>query len=150
MAETPQADIRAGRRTAAQYAAAFADVAPRLSRTQALVEAERCLYCHDAPCVQACPTATLSEKSVIEMGQPEHSVVTTCAYCGVGCSFKAEMKGNTVVRMVRRYWDVLGQPQVGFRPRDRQLRVGVLHLAEPLPALRRQVGTAAANAQLGL
>jgi len=56
MAETPQADIRAGRRTAAQYAAAFADAAPRLSRTQALVEAERCLYCYDAPCVQACPT----------------------------------------------------------------------------------------------
>jgi formate dehydrogenase major subunit len=34
------------------------------------------------------------------MGQPEHSVVTTCAYCGVGCSFKAEMKGDQVVRMV--------------------------------------------------
>ena len=57
-----------------------------------------CVSC--GACVQACPTATLSEKSVIEMGQPEHAVVTTCAYCGVGCSFKAEMKGNTVVRMV--------------------------------------------------
>src|SRR5262249_11759503 len=51
-------------------------------------------------CVQACPTATLIEKSVIEIGQPEHSVVTTCAYCGVGCSFKAEMRGTEVVRMV--------------------------------------------------
>lgn len=40
------------------------------------------------------------EKSVIEMGQPEHSLVTTCAYCGVGCQFKAEMKGAEVVRMV--------------------------------------------------
>jgi formate dehydrogenase major subunit len=50
--------------------------------------------------VQACPTATLTEKSVIELGQPEHSVVTTCAYCGVGCSFKAEMRGEQVVRMV--------------------------------------------------
>jgi glutamate synthase (NADPH/NADH) small chain len=49
-------DIRAGRRDAAGYAAAFADAAPRFSRTQALVEAERCLYCHDAPCVEACPT----------------------------------------------------------------------------------------------
>ena len=57
-----------------------------------------CVSC--GACVQACPTATLSEKSVIEMGQPEHSVVTTCAYCGVGCSFKAEMKGDEVVRMV--------------------------------------------------
>jgi formate dehydrogenase major subunit len=57
-----------------------------------------CVSC--GACVQACPTATLTEKSVIEMGQPEHSVVTTCAYCGVGCSFKAEMKGDQVVRMV--------------------------------------------------
>src|SRR5680860_169603 len=51
-------------------------------------------------CVQACPTSTLMEKSVIDAGQPEHSVITTCAYCGVGCSFKAEMKGEEVVRMV--------------------------------------------------
>ena len=57
-----------------------------------------CVSC--GACVQACPTATLTEKSVIEMGQPEHSVVTTCAYCGVGCSFKAEMQGESVVRMV--------------------------------------------------
>ena len=57
-----------------------------------------CVSC--GACVQACPTATLNEKSVIEHGTPEHSVVTTCAYCGVGCSFKAEMKGETVVRMV--------------------------------------------------
>ncbi|WP_137387784.1 formate dehydrogenase subunit alpha [Rhodoligotrophos defluvii] len=60
--------------------------------------ASECVSC--GACVQACPTATLTEKSVIEMGQPEHSVLTTCAYCGVGCSFKAEMKGEEVVRMV--------------------------------------------------
>ena len=57
-----------------------------------------CVSC--GACVQACPTATLTEKSVIEQGQPEHSVVTTCAYCGVGCSFKAEMRGEDVIRMV--------------------------------------------------
>ncbi len=57
-----------------------------------------CVSC--GACVQACPTATLMENAVIEMGQPEHSVVTTCAYCGVGCSFKAEMKGDKLVRMV--------------------------------------------------
>jgi formate dehydrogenase major subunit len=57
-----------------------------------------CVSC--GACVQVCPTATLQEKTVIELGQPEHSTVTTCAYCGVGCSFKAEMKGNEVVRMV--------------------------------------------------
>ncbi|WLI11684.1 MULTISPECIES: formate dehydrogenase subunit alpha [Pseudomonas] len=57
-----------------------------------------CVSC--GACVQACPTATLMEKSVVELGQPEHSVITTCAYCGVGCSFRAEMKGDQVVRMV--------------------------------------------------
>ncbi len=57
-----------------------------------------CVSC--GACVQACPTATLIEKSVIEIGQPEHSVITTCAYCGVGCNFKAEMRGEQVVRMV--------------------------------------------------
>jgi formate dehydrogenase major subunit len=57
-----------------------------------------CVSC--GACVEACPTATLQEKSVIWLGQPEHSVITTCAYCGVGCGFKAEMKGSEVVRMV--------------------------------------------------
>ncbi|MFM1873140.1 MAG: hypothetical protein RL398_2562, partial [Planctomycetota bacterium] len=57
-----------------------------------------CVSC--GACVQACPTATLMEKSIAEQGQPDHAVVTTCAYCGVGCSFRAEMKGGEVVRMV--------------------------------------------------
>jgi formate dehydrogenase major subunit len=57
-----------------------------------------CVSC--GACVQACPTATLNEKLVIEKGTPERTVVTTCAYCGVGCSFKAELKGDEVLRMV--------------------------------------------------
>jgi formate dehydrogenase major subunit len=57
-----------------------------------------CVSC--GACVQACPTATLMDKTIIAKGQPEHSVVTTCAYCGVGCSFKAEMQGGEVVRMM--------------------------------------------------
>ncbi len=64
---------------------------------QPFMESE-CVSC--GACVDACPTATLTEKTVILMGQAEHSKITTCAYCGVGCSFKAEMKGNEVVRMV--------------------------------------------------
>ncbi|HCK04466.1 MAG TPA: hypothetical protein DHV86_06880, partial [Methylophilaceae bacterium] len=50
-------------------------------------------------CVQACPTATLIEKSIIDNGIPDRSVTTTCAYCGVGCSFNAELQGDKVVRM---------------------------------------------------
>jgi formate dehydrogenase major subunit len=56
-----------------------------------------CVSC--GACVQACPTATLMEKTVIEHGTPERSVLTTCAYCGVGCTFEAELQGNRVVRM---------------------------------------------------
>jgi formate dehydrogenase major subunit len=67
------------------------------SQNQAFMDSE-CVSC--GACVQACPTATLMEKSVIEHGQPEHAIVTTCAYCGVGCSFRAEMKGDQVIRMV--------------------------------------------------
>jgi formate dehydrogenase major subunit len=57
-----------------------------------------CVSC--GACVQACPTATLQEKSVKEIGKPERAVVTTCAYCGVGCAFRAEMRGEQLVRMV--------------------------------------------------
>ena len=57
-----------------------------------------CVSC--GACVAACPTATLIEKKVVEVGTPERSVVTTCAYCGVGCTFRAEMRGEQVVRMV--------------------------------------------------
>ncbi|WP_425827578.1 formate dehydrogenase subunit alpha [Streptomyces fractus] len=57
-----------------------------------------CVSC--GSCVQACPTSTLQEKSVVDLGMPTRSVVTTCAYCGVGCSFKAELRGDELVRMV--------------------------------------------------
>ena len=56
-----------------------------------------CVSC--GACVQVCPTATLTENTIIEFGQPRHTVLTTCAYCGVGCSFKAEMQGDEVVLM---------------------------------------------------
>jgi formate dehydrogenase major subunit len=67
------------------------------SQGDSFMESE-CVSC--GACVEACPTATLTEKSVIWLGQGEHKVTTTCAYCGVGCSLDAEMKGNEVVRMV--------------------------------------------------
>jgi formate dehydrogenase major subunit len=57
-----------------------------------------CVSC--GACVQACPTSALIEKEVEKVGTPDRAIVTTCAYCGVGCTFRAEMRGEQLVRMV--------------------------------------------------
>jgi formate dehydrogenase major subunit len=71
------------------------------SQNESFLESE-CVSC--GACVEACPTTALMEKSVVRLGQPERAVTTTCAYCGVGCSFQAEVRGDgaatEVVRMV--------------------------------------------------
>lgn len=73
------------------------DARIRSGAAEPFLESE-CVSC--GACVQACPTDALREKSVLENGMPTSSMVTTCAYCGVGCSFKAEMRGEDVIRMV--------------------------------------------------
>jgi dihydropyrimidine dehydrogenase (NAD+) subunit PreT len=50
-------DIQAARLSSEEYTRRFADATPRFTQTQALLEAERCLYCYDAPCATACPTS---------------------------------------------------------------------------------------------
>ncbi|PZN33757.1 MAG: formate dehydrogenase subunit alpha [Proteobacteria bacterium] len=67
------------------------------SQAESFLDSE-CVSC--GACVEACPTAALSEKSLIEMGRAQTATTTTCAYCGVGCSFKVETQGTKVVRMV--------------------------------------------------
>ena len=67
------------------------------SAGESFIDSE-CVSC--GACVAACPTSTLQEKSVVELGIPTRTVLTTCAYCGVGCSFKAELRGDELVRMV--------------------------------------------------
>ncbi|MEX1205417.1 MAG: NAD(P)-dependent oxidoreductase [Dongiaceae bacterium] len=54
MADQP--DVASARLAADDYAANFADVAPPLDAGRALVESSRCYFCHDAPCIEACPT----------------------------------------------------------------------------------------------
>ncbi len=73
------------------------DSAVSASAGESFLDSE-CVSC--GACVQACPTSTLQEKSVVDLGMPTRSVLTTCAYCGVGCSFKAELRGSELVRMV--------------------------------------------------
>jgi len=70
------------------------------SENESFLESE-CVSC--GACVEACPTGALTEKSVIALGVADTAKTTTCAYCGVGCSFQAETKqtarGVEVVRM---------------------------------------------------
>jgi formate dehydrogenase major subunit len=70
------------------------------SQDQPFLESE-CVSC--GACVEACPTGALTEKSIIGLGKAERATSTTCAYCGVGCGFKAETRGEgadvEVVRM---------------------------------------------------
>jgi len=71
------------------------------SQNESFLESE-CVSC--GACVEACPTTALQEKTLIAKPLPERVVTTTCAYCGVGCSFNAEVKQNgtdsEVIRMV--------------------------------------------------
>jgi formate dehydrogenase major subunit len=67
------------------------------SQGESFLDSE-CVSC--GACVEACPTAALTEKSLIQLGRPTDVVTTTCAYCGVGCSFHAEVKDQQVIRMV--------------------------------------------------
>jgi len=67
------------------------------SQNESFLDSE-CVSC--GACIQACPTGALMEKSLVEQGQATKSTITTCAYCGVGCSFRAETQGEQLVRMV--------------------------------------------------
>ena len=69
------------------------------SQDESFLESE-CVSC--GACVEACPTTALMEKSLIRLGQPERAVTTTCAYCGVGCTFEAEVRGSGAATQVVR------------------------------------------------
>jgi formate dehydrogenase major subunit len=71
------------------------------SQHESFMDSE-CVSC--GACVESCPTGALFEKSLAVLGQAERATKTTCGYCGVGCSFNAELRGTgsevEVVRMV--------------------------------------------------
>ncbi len=51
-----QPDIATGRLSQPEYARNFGDIEPPLTPQQAPIEASRCYFCYDAPCIEACPT----------------------------------------------------------------------------------------------
>ena len=72
--------------------------AAALSGDAAGFASSNCVSC--GACVKECPTGALMEKTITEQGPPERTVRTTCAYCGVGCTFEAGVRDGQVVNMV--------------------------------------------------
>jgi glutamate synthase (NADPH/NADH) small chain len=78
MAAAKGPDISGRRLSKAEYQANFADLHPRLSDHEALVEADRCYFCHDAPCMTACPTSIDIPMFIreIQAGHPKSAAKT--------------------------------------------------------------------------
>jgi len=74
--QTP--DIAPGRLSREDYVANFRDLHPPLDPHQAVVEADRCYFCYDAPCQKACPTGIDIPMFIrqIMTGHPKSAAVT--------------------------------------------------------------------------
>src|SRR3546814_16210004 len=108
------------------------------SQGQDLLSSE-CVSC--GACVQACPTASLIEKKVVETGTPDRAVVTTCAYCGVVCTFRADMPGENLVRLVpwsqgkanRGHSFVNGRFAWGYEQHNARTQIPIVRSNQPQP-----------------
>ena len=78
MAAGKEPDIAGNRLPKMQYARNFADLHPPLGDHEALVESDRCYFCHDAPCMTACPTSIDIPMFIreIQTGQPKSAAKT--------------------------------------------------------------------------
>ena len=73
--------VAAGRLSPEALAENFADIAPRYEAHEARVAADRCYFCHDAPCITACPTSIDIPLFIrqIQAGNPEGAAKTILA-----------------------------------------------------------------------
>ncbi len=99
----------------------FADINPPLTEAQALAEASRCLFCHDAPCVKACPTEIDvpqfirqiltgnprgSAKTILTANILGHSCARVCptsVLCEGACVLNAEGREPVKIGKLQRY-----------------------------------------------
>jgi dihydropyrimidine dehydrogenase (NAD+) subunit PreT len=105
----------------AVYERNFADINPRFTATQAVAEASRCLFCYDAPCIQACPTAIDipgfirkittgnlkgSARTILEANVLGHSCARVCpveALCEGACVLNQEHKRPVTIGALQRH-----------------------------------------------
>jgi glutamate synthase (NADPH/NADH) small chain len=99
----------------------FADINPPLTQAQALEEAARCLFCHDAPCIKACPTEIDvpqfirqiltgnmrgSAKTILEANILGHSCARVCptsVLCEGACVLNVQGKKPVEIGRLQRY-----------------------------------------------
>ena len=135
-------DIAAGRLLPEDYAANFRDLHPPLDHHHAVVEADRCYFCYDAPCLHACPTGIDIPMFIREIlvGNPKSAAETIlsenilggmCArvcptetLCEEACvREKAEGKPVSIGELQRYAADVL-MTEEGRQPFDRAASTG--------------------------
>ena len=125
----------------------FAEIKPALRPEEAVIEAHRCLYCYDAPCIKACPThidiprfikqiasnnLTGSAKTILEANALGHSCARACpveVLCEGACVYHDwQEKPIDIARLQRRATDHLNE--TGTQPfraaPDNGLRVAVI------------------------
>ncbi len=59
------------------------------------LERSDCTFC--GTCVSMCPTGALTAKNTLYVGTPERHEVTTCGFCGVGCSIVMGVVDDKVI-----------------------------------------------------
>lgn len=129
------------------FADRFADIVPAMKPEEAALEARRCLYCYDAPCIAACPTHidiprfikqiasknTLgSAKTILEANPMGHSCARACpveVLCEGSCVYlQWHQKPIQIARLQRHATDPLyASGARPFRPgQDNGRRVAVI------------------------
>lgn len=71
-------DIKKNRLSEKEYSENFGEIHPPFNKHEALVEGDRCYYCYDAPCIEACPTGINIPLFIrqITSGNPEGAAKT--------------------------------------------------------------------------